>query len=102
MRAGTGLTAGDAGAEAATAGRTTGDTVRAYIALTKPRIIELLLVTTVPAMVLATRDLPGAGAGVDWADWGVPRLLDDDRRHAGGRAAPTPSTATSIATSTCS
>ncbi len=37
----------------------TGDTVRAYIALTKPRIIELLLITTVPAMVLATRDLPG-------------------------------------------
>ena len=25
-----------------------GDTIRAYIALTKPRIIELLLVTTVP------------------------------------------------------
>ena len=49
--------------------RTTGDTVRAYIALTKPRIIELLLVTTVPAMVLATRDLPGATAGVDWPDW---------------------------------
>jgi heme o synthase len=39
--------------------RTTGDTVRAYIALTKPRIIELLLITTIPAMVLATRDLPG-------------------------------------------
>jgi len=35
------------------------DTVRAYVALTKPRIIELLLVTTIPAMVLATRDLPG-------------------------------------------
>ena len=35
-----------------------GDTVRAYIALTKPRIIELLLVTTVPAMVLATREVP--------------------------------------------
>ena len=34
-------------------------TIRAYIALTKPRIIELLLVTTIPAMVLATRDLPG-------------------------------------------
>jgi protoheme IX farnesyltransferase len=31
---------------------------RAYIALTKPRIIELLLVTTVPAMVLAQRGLP--------------------------------------------
>ncbi len=42
------------------------DTIRAYVALTKPRIIELLLITTVPAMVLATRDLPG----VDWIDWG--------------------------------
>ncbi len=29
------------------------------------------------------------------------RLLDDDRRDAGGRAAPTPSTAISTATSTC-
>ncbi len=47
------------------------DTIRAYIALTKPRIIELLLVTTVPAMVLATRALPGSTAGVDWADWGA-------------------------------
>ena len=37
----------------------TADTIRAYVALTKPRIIELLLITTVPAMVLATRDLPG-------------------------------------------
>jgi len=46
--------------------RTRGDTIRAYIALTKPRIIELLLVTTVPAMVLATRFVPG----VDWGDWG--------------------------------
>ena len=33
-------------------------TWRAYLALTKPRIIELLLVTTVPAMVLAARGLP--------------------------------------------
>ena len=33
-------------------------TVRAYVALTKPRIIELLLVTTLPAMVLAARGLP--------------------------------------------
>lgn len=31
----------------------------AYLALTKPRIIELLLVTTVPAMVLAARGWPG-------------------------------------------
>jgi heme o synthase len=36
-------------------------TVGAYVALTKPRIIELLLVTTVPAMMLAARGLPGVG-----------------------------------------
>jgi protoheme IX farnesyltransferase len=35
------------------------------VALTKPRIIELLLVTTVPAMVLATRDVPGIQP-LDW------------------------------------
>jgi heme o synthase len=38
--------------------RTVRDSVRAYIALTKPRIVELLLVTTVPAMVLAQRGIP--------------------------------------------
>jgi protoheme IX farnesyltransferase len=32
--------------------------VAAYIALTKPRIIELLLVTTLPAMILAAGGLP--------------------------------------------
>jgi protoheme IX farnesyltransferase len=32
--------------------------VRAYVALTKPRIIELLLVTTVPVMVLAAKGWP--------------------------------------------
>ena len=42
------------------------DSIRAYVALTKPRIIELLLVTTVPAMVLATRDAPGMPL-LDWA-----------------------------------
>jgi len=46
--------------------RTRRDSVRAYIALTKPRIIELLLVTTVPAMVLATRQVPGIQLG-HWA-----------------------------------
>jgi protoheme IX farnesyltransferase len=61
--------AAGAGGDGPAGSRTTGDTLRAYIALTKPRIIELLLVTTVPAMVLATRDLPGATAGVDWPDW---------------------------------
>ncbi|MGA8047435.1 MAG: heme o synthase [Dermatophilaceae bacterium] len=34
------------------------ETVAAYVALTKPRIIELLLVTTVPVMFLAQRGVP--------------------------------------------
>ena len=34
-------------------------TIKAYIALTKPRVIELLLVTTVPTMFLAERGFPG-------------------------------------------
>jgi protoheme IX farnesyltransferase len=33
--------------------------VNAYVALTKPRIIELLLVTTLPAMILAAVRMPG-------------------------------------------
>ena len=36
-----------------------GDVARAYIELTKPRIIELLLTTTVPAMILAADGWPG-------------------------------------------
>jgi len=32
--------------------------VRAYVALTKPRIVELLLITTIPAMVLAAKGFP--------------------------------------------
>jgi protoheme IX farnesyltransferase len=35
-----------------------GRTVRAYIALTKPRVLELLLVTTVPVMILAEGGFP--------------------------------------------
>lgn len=35
-----------------------GARIGAYVALTKPRIIELLLVTTVPTMVVAERGLP--------------------------------------------
>jgi protoheme IX farnesyltransferase len=38
--------------------RPAGVVVRALIALTKPRIIELLLVTTVPTMLLAQRGVP--------------------------------------------
>jgi protoheme IX farnesyltransferase len=57
----------DTAAEQAGAGprSTLGEQIRAYVALTKPRIIELLLVTTVPAMVLATREVPGLPM-VDW------------------------------------
>ncbi len=41
--------------------RQAGVVVRALVALTKPRIIELLLVTTVPAMLLAQRGVPSIG-----------------------------------------
>src|SRR5699024_3257129 len=39
--------------------RSRGDQVRAYVALTKPRIVELLLVTTVPTLFLAAGGWPG-------------------------------------------
>src|SRR2546429_9209222 len=35
--------------------------IGAYVALTKPRIIELLLVTTLPTMVVAARGMPPIG-----------------------------------------
>ena len=38
--------------------RTIGRTVKNYVALTKPRVMELLLVVTVPAMILAQGGLP--------------------------------------------
>src|ERR1019366_4851950 len=41
--------------------RSTRSAIAAYIALTKPRIIELLLVTTLPTMVVAKRGLPSWG-----------------------------------------
>ena len=34
------------------------DVLRTYLALTKPRVIELLLITTVPAMILADEGIP--------------------------------------------
>ena len=37
------------------------DTIIAYVRLTKPRIIVLLLITTVPAMILAAQGIPSAG-----------------------------------------
>jgi protoheme IX farnesyltransferase len=38
---------------------TTADVIKGYVALTKPRIIELLLVTTIPTMVVAANGIPG-------------------------------------------
>lgn len=43
---------------AASTTRVSLDVVKGYIALTKPRIIELLLVTTIPTMVVAAGGLP--------------------------------------------
>ncbi|MGY4721188.1 heme o synthase [Naumannella cuiyingiana] len=49
-------------AAARPAGRArTRDILGAYVSLTKPRIIELLLITTVPAMFLAQRGIPPLG-----------------------------------------
>ena len=38
--------------------------VQDYVGLTKPRIIELLLVTTVPAMMCAAHGMPAAGTAI--------------------------------------
>ncbi len=46
------------GIDQTVAPRSFGRTLRAYIALTKPRVLELLLVTTVPVMILAQGGLP--------------------------------------------
>ena len=44
--------------ERATTGRDLRRTVSAYVTLTKPRVLELLLVTTVPVMILAQGGMP--------------------------------------------
>ena len=46
------------GTSATVTGRGWTRRVRAYVALTKPRVIELLLVTTAPVMILAERGFP--------------------------------------------
>jgi protoheme IX farnesyltransferase len=46
------------GAASAPARRRPADVVGAYVALTKPRIVELLLLTTVPVMFLAEQGVP--------------------------------------------
>ena len=70
----------------------------AYVALTKPRIIELLLVTTVPTMVVAARGLPPLGlvvatlaggtlaaAGANAANMYLDRDIDGIMRRTQGR-----------------
>jgi heme o synthase len=41
--------------------REAGAVVRAYVSLTKPRIVELLLITTIPAMMVAAHGWPDLG-----------------------------------------
>jgi len=48
-------------ARSAPAARRARSSLRAYFLLTKPRVIELLLVTTVPAMILAADGVPDLG-----------------------------------------
>lgn len=52
---------GPSTAEAAEAAKTWKDVVGAYVGLTKPRVIELLLLTTVPVMFFAARGVPELG-----------------------------------------
>jgi protoheme IX farnesyltransferase len=77
------------------------DTLRAYVALTKPRIIELLLVTTVPTMVLAHGGIPHwwlmtavvlggtlAAGGANAINMYVDRDIDDVMRRTRHRPLP--------------
>jgi heme o synthase len=99
------MSAADAGAlgPAARAGPAAGwrSRVGAYIGLTKPRIIELLLVTTVPAMVLADRGVPSpwlvltvlfggtlAAAGANTINCVCDRDIDEKMKRTHGRPLP--------------
>jgi heme o synthase len=94
--------AGSAGeAAAAPAQSSVADSLRAYLALTKPRIIELLLVTTVPTMVLAQRGVPSpwlmaavvlggslAAGGANTINMYLDRDIDDLMRRTRHRPLP--------------
>lgn len=75
-----------------------GASLRAYVALTKPRVIELLLVTTVPTMVLAARGWPswwllvatltggaGAAAAANVLNCVIDRDIDQVMHRTSGR-----------------
>lgn len=51
--------------------RTLGAKIRAYVALTKPRVIELLLITTLPVMFLAAKGVPDLGLVLFTLLWGT-------------------------------
>ncbi len=78
-----------------------GQRVRAYFMLTKPRVIELLLITTVPAMVVAARGWPSlaligatllggslAAGGAGAINCYVDRDIDDLMERTSGRPLP--------------
>jgi protoheme IX farnesyltransferase len=90
------------------------DRARGYLALTKPRIIELLLVTTVPTMIVAERGLPtlglmactvaggalaagGANAINMYADRDIDRLMERTRSRPLVTGAVTPRAALTFA-----
>jgi protoheme IX farnesyltransferase len=79
----------------------TRSTIRAYFLLTKPRVIELLLITTVPAMILADDGLPSlllilavliggsmAAGGANTINCWIERDRDSLMRRTHGRPLP--------------
>jgi heme o synthase len=88
-------------AEEASLGRRVTGRVAGFVALTKPRIIELLLVTTVPAMIVAARGWPRwslilatlvggtlAAGGANAINMFVDRDIDAVMRRTAGRPLP--------------